>query len=389
MTVAGTADGVKSATAFIAKPAAGVQEPAAYEGTMYVTYQAPVVRNGKTIGFAGTANTLAGVDATISKTKLLKTGYAFAVSGKGVFVSSPDKKNNGKLSLAKLADQKGNPELKQVADSIAAGKDGQLETKDPFTGKDIVLTWSQIDSAGWSFLTAVPVSEVLAPVAGLKKALFVIGLVMLLLVTLAIVFVANLLTKPIRTVTDAAERLADGDVDVDVEVHSKDEVGRLAASFGRTVEYLREKATAAEAVADGDLTVSVTPRSEKDLLGNAFQRLVSDLRTIVGQVSSTASGVTDVLARRWPTPPTRPAARSRRSRPRSARSPRAPTSRSRRSRSSARRPPAPPRRPATAPSAPTRPPRPPSRPRASPPRASSPPTRRPPPCAAWPSPPRA
>ncbi len=292
VTVAGTADGVKSATAFIAKPAAGVQEPAAYEGTMYVTYQAPVVRNGKTIGFAGTANTLAGVDATISKTKLLKTGYAFAVSGKGVFVSSPDKKNNGKLSLAKLADQKGNPELKQVADSIAAGKDGQLETKDPFTGKDIVLTWSQIDSAGWSFLTAVPVSEVLAPVAGLKKALFGIGLVMLLLVTLAIVFVANLLTKPIRTVTDAAERLADGDVDVNVEVHSKDEVGRLAASFGRTVEYLREKATAAEAIADGDLTVSVTPRSEKDLLGNAFQRLVSDLRTIVGQVSSTASGVT-------------------------------------------------------------------------------------------------
>ena len=291
--VAGTADGVKSATAYVAKPDAGVQEPAAYEGTMYVTYQAPVTRNGKVIGFAGTANTLAGVDATISKTKLLKTGYAFAVSGKGVFVSSPDKKNNGKLSLAKLAEQKNNPELKQVADSIAAGKDGQIETKDPFTGKDIVLTWSKIDSAGWSFLTAVPVSEVLAPVNSMKTALFVIGLVMLLLVTVAIVFVANLLTKPIRTVTDAAERLADGDVDVDVDIKSNDEVGRLAASFGRTVDYLREKATAAEAVADGDLTVSVTPRSEKDLLGNAFQRLVGDLREIVGRVSTTATGVTD------------------------------------------------------------------------------------------------
>ena len=99
-----------------------------------------------------------------SSIKLLDSGYAFAVSGKGVFVSSPDKKNNGKLSLAKLADQKSNPELKLVADSIAAGKDGQIETEDPFTGKDIVLSWSKIDSAGWSFLTAVPVSEVLAPV---------------------------------------------------------------------------------------------------------------------------------------------------------------------------------------------------------------------------------
>jgi methyl-accepting chemotaxis protein len=291
--VAGTADGAKSAAAYIADPKPGVQEPAAYEGTMYVTYQANVTRNGKVVGFAGTANTLAGVDATVSKIKLLKSGYAFAVSGKGVFVSSPDKKNNGKLSLAKLAEQKDNPELKQVADAIAAGKDGQLETKDPFTGKEIVLTWSKIDSAGWSFLTAVPVSEVLAPVKGLRNSLILIGLIMLLLVTAAIVFVANLLTKPIRVVTDAAERLADGDVDVTVDVSTHDEVGRLATAVGRLVEYLREKATIAESVADGDLTVTVVPRSDKDLLGTAFQRLVSDLRTIVGQVSTTANGVTE------------------------------------------------------------------------------------------------
>ena len=104
------------------KPMSGVQEPAAYEGTMYVTYQVPVERGGKVVGFAGTANTLAGLDGQISKTKLLDSGYAFAVSAKGVFVASPDKKNNGKLSLASLAKEKNNPELTQVAESIAAGK---------------------------------------------------------------------------------------------------------------------------------------------------------------------------------------------------------------------------------------------------------------------------
>ena len=97
---AATADNAKGAAAYVKKPMTGVQEPAAYEGTMYVTYQVPVERGGKVIGFAGTANTLAGLDAQISKTKLLKTGYAFAVSAKGVFVASPDKKNNGKQSLA-------------------------------------------------------------------------------------------------------------------------------------------------------------------------------------------------------------------------------------------------------------------------------------------------
>jgi methyl-accepting chemotaxis protein len=286
-------DGLKGVQAFVDKPVTGVLEPAAYEGSMYITNQSAVKRGGKVVGYAGTAYTLAAVDAGVSQMKVLKSGYVLAVSSKGVFLSSPDKKNNGKVSLAQLAEQKNNPELKQVADSVAAGKSGQLETKDPFTGKDVVLTWSKIPTSGWSFITSAPVAEALAPVKSLEKALFAIGLIALLLVSGVILFVANLLTKPIRKVTDAAERLSEGDVDVKIDVDSKDEVGRLAASFRQTVDYLRDKATAAEAVAAGDLTVSVEPRSDKDLLGHAFNKLVVDLRDIVGRVSSTATGVTE------------------------------------------------------------------------------------------------
>jgi methyl-accepting chemotaxis protein len=291
--VTASPDGLKGAQGFVEKPVTGVLEPSAYQGTIYITNQAAVKRGGQVVGYAGSAYTLAAVDAGVSKMKILKTGYVIAVSSKGVFLSSPDKKNNGKLSLGKLAEQKNNPELKQVADSIAAGKSGQIETKDPFTGKDVVMTWSKIPTSGWSFITSVPVAEVLAPVKSLEKALFAIGLIVLLLVSGVILFVANLLTKPIRKVTDAAERLAEGDVDVEIDVHSNDEVGRLAASFRQTVDYLREKATAADAVAGGDLTVSVAPRSDKDLLGHSFSKLVTDLRDIVGRVSSTASGVTE------------------------------------------------------------------------------------------------
>ena len=156
----------------------GVQEPAAYEGTMYVTYQAAVERGGKVIGYAGTANTLAGVDAQISKIKLLDSAATRSPSRPRAS-SSPARTRRTTASSASPSSpsSKNNPELKQVADSIAAGKDGQIETKDPFTGKDIVLTWSKIDSAGWSFLTAVPVSEVLAPVNSMRTTLLIIGLV--------------------------------------------------------------------------------------------------------------------------------------------------------------------------------------------------------------------
>ena len=71
-------------------------------------------------------------------------------------------------------------------------------------------------------------SEVLAPVNAMRTTLLIIGLLMLVLVSVVILLVANKLTKPIRTVTEAAERVAEGDVDVKVDIESNDEVGRLA-----------------------------------------------------------------------------------------------------------------------------------------------------------------
>jgi methyl-accepting chemotaxis protein len=290
--VATSATGAKEAAAAEAG-ATGVNEPTLYQGTWYVATSQKIMRGGKVVGVAGTASTLSAVDKSISSTHLLKTGYAFAVSKKGILLASPQKAKNGKVSIAQLADQTHSPSLKRVADSIANGRSGQLETTDPFTGKKIVLSWARVGSAGWTYLTAAPVSEVLAPVNSLRTTLLIVGLILFGLVSLSILWVATRLTKPIQIITDAAERLADGDVDINVDIKSNDEVGRLGASFQRTIEYLREKADVAEKVAGGDLTVDVTPRSERDLLGNAFTKLVADLRGIVSRVAATANGVSD------------------------------------------------------------------------------------------------
>jgi methyl-accepting chemotaxis protein len=275
----------------IADPRAMAAEPMLYEGDPKGTFYAPVRRNGRSIGYVLTGGPLKSVFAAVNKVKVLGSGYALAVSAKGTLVAGPQAKLNGKASLAKLAQTKHNPDLAKVAAAIAAGKGGQLETKDPFSGKHVVLTWSPVTVAGWSVITSVPVGEVLAPVHALRNQMIAIALIMIVLIALVIFWVATRLTKPIAAVTEAAERVAEGDVDVELHVTTDDEVGRLAASFEKTIAYLRENAEVAHAVAEGDLTVDVRPRSERDLLGNAFQKLVGDLRDIVGRVGGTAGEV--------------------------------------------------------------------------------------------------
>ena len=62
--------------------------------------------------------------------------------------------------------------------------------------------------------------------------------------------------------TDAAEKIADGDLAVEVRKESDDEFGRLAEAFQGSVSYLHEMADAAERVAEGNLTVEIKPRSD-------------------------------------------------------------------------------------------------------------------------------
>jgi methyl-accepting chemotaxis protein len=84
---------------------------------------------------------------------------------------------------------------------------------------------------------------------------------------------------PLRDLTTVAERITAGDLSISVSAAARgDEVGALARAFERMTQSLRTMAGAAEQIAAGDLRSTVTPQSPNDVLGNAFVRMVQNLR---------------------------------------------------------------------------------------------------------------
>ncbi|MCF8018900.1 MAG: MCP four helix bundle domain-containing protein [Vallitaleaceae bacterium] len=73
-------------------------------------------------------------------------------------------------------------------------------------------------------------------------------------------FISNIIKKPINKMVIAAKRIADGDLDVDIQVESKDEIGILAGAFLRMTNNINEVMTninsASEQVASGSRQVS-------------------------------------------------------------------------------------------------------------------------------------
>jgi methyl-accepting chemotaxis protein len=127
--------------------------------------------------------------------------------------------------------------------------------------------------------------------AGARRSTIMLGALALLAALGFAVGLSRHLGRRLRAVTAAAEALAQGDVDHELSVGGHDEVGRTAGALASMVEHLRSLAGAADRVAAGDLSVDVQPRSERDRLGAAFGGLVAELRTAVTQMARSATSV--------------------------------------------------------------------------------------------------
>lgn len=130
-----------------------------------------------------------------------------------------------------------------------------------------------------------------------------------ILIALMILLIAKSISKPLRRLTAVTNELAAGHLDVSIDVHSRDEVGRLAASMGLLVTRLREyiayideTSRLLDQIGHGDLDLNFQNSYDGDfaaiknsLVGTAamLSRMLTELRGVSDKVASNAAQVSD------------------------------------------------------------------------------------------------
>ncbi len=190
-------------------------------------------------------------------------------------------------------------------DSVATrksfqGESGQEVITD-YTGGQVLSSYGpvQVYDTTWALMSEIDEAEVKAPANAIRNLIFATAGIAAVGVAVLGFFVATSIANPILTITEKAEHLADGDVamgDMDEREmkainQREDELGEIGRAFNRLIAYLQEMAGAAERIAEGDLTAEVQPRSVKDVLGNAFQQMIANLRELIGQMTDGANAV--------------------------------------------------------------------------------------------------
>ncbi len=141
-----------------------------------------------------------------------------------------------------------------------------------------------IDGEHWGgFRIGFSLENVNAQLATITRRIIFAAILLLF----GVVFVAYIMTRPMRLVaemSEVADSLVRGDISAKIDIVRSDEVGVLADSFRNIINYNKEMAFAVERMAKGDLTATVAPKSEVDVIGLAFQKMLKNLNEMMNEV---------------------------------------------------------------------------------------------------------
>jgi methyl-accepting chemotaxis protein len=261
-------------------------------GKMIIGVFVPIVDDqGKVIATASCSVTTDTISQMLGEAWIGETGEAYLINSTGVALSpsryTEDLKAKGII--------KNQFELEMKVDSdgarqALAGNAG-ISTYTNYRGQTVVGAYAPIKNLNWSILVEQQVSETYQGITQLRTYILLIVIIVAIVIAGLSIFIARAITKPIEALADASRSLAQGDIDVKIDIDTKDEIGDMAGAFRQIVSYQKAMAGVANQLARGDLSTTVTPISERDVLGHSFAQMVAALRKLIDEVSKNASGL--------------------------------------------------------------------------------------------------
>ncbi|MBP2643691.1 MAG: diguanylate cyclase with and Cache sensor [Firmicutes bacterium] len=203
-------------------------------GTQVVAIAEPIKNDdGTLLGMTIVNIELRTLLERLANAKIGSAGYVYVVNQAGKVIIHPDP------NLASVAE-----DLSQVAPVLAAinGVTGSVEYK--YGSQKILAGYSYIPALKWGIVAQQPLVDAMLEGARTRIneiiAMFAAGIIALLF---GLTF-AGTLSKQLREITMATNRIAQGDFTIQLEVLSPDEFGQLITNFNNMTEQLlkREKA---------------------------------------------------------------------------------------------------------------------------------------------------
>ncbi|ETA68716.1 methyl-accepting chemotaxis protein [Methanolobus tindarius DSM 2278] len=236
----------------------------------YLTAYEPIKDNsGKTIGilYVGVLEEpfLEKMKEQMSAITVGKTGYIYIMDTEGTLIMHPD--NEGE-SLYQY----------DFAKEMIESKDGYITYQ--WNGREKVMAYTYYEPRGWIIASGSYLDEFTEGTKAIRNTMLAAILIIIVVGSLAAWKFAKTITEPLDKMMDAAGRISEGDLTVNIEGNSGDEIGRLSAAINQMAYGLRDL------VQEIDLSVNKVTSNSNNMLSSSVE-----MESVANQISLTISEI--------------------------------------------------------------------------------------------------
>jgi methyl-accepting chemotaxis protein len=267
-------------------------------GKMVVSVVSPVFSNNGIIGVFGIDLSLDQLNEVMSNAKIGKTGYYIFLSKNGTIIYSPAQD----YILKSVNDL---PVSENAKKMISEGKTGNVQ----YTSGGVSLHGyvADIGDTSWKAVSSMPDKEYGEMYQGLKVLLTTIIIIIMILICVIVFISSNSIVRPLRKLATAADKIAEGNLEVDLDIKTSDETSLVADSFNRTVlrlkdyiAYINEISDLLAQIGNGDLNIVFNQAYDGDFAivkealldtSNMLNNTLSEFNVSADQVASGSNQV--------------------------------------------------------------------------------------------------
>lgn len=266
-------------------------------GIKMVTYSVPIMFNNEFKGVITADINITNFEKVYTENKTYPSRYVTILNeNDNVVYDSEDVANVGANINEFIAEKyltkiKKNMEGTDTFEIVVKRSDGVKET--------CYYSPIIVDNIKWWALTALENRD---KNEALYKTLFLLGVltVIALVVIISVMFyLLKKMLKPIDSVVQAAQSIADGNLDIEIEVMSNDEIGQLSKAFQYTVSALQriiaDETYLLEEMANGNFNIRT--KAEEYYIGGyapilkSLRKINRGLSAALGQINESSSQV--------------------------------------------------------------------------------------------------
>lgn len=239
--------------------------------------------SGKVIGVVAMDMSLDKITEMVDKAGKDSKGYFIIVDDSGTIIADP---SNGDNNFKNVTEVYGD----ELSNLILSGADFNEAKVD---NKAYLIKTVKSEKTNWRYVALLDKGDILSPITNLIRLEMIIITIVSLIAILFGIITSLKISKPIKEVSEAANKIAGGDFNVQLQTKASGEVGELIDSFKRIgvtlveyKDYIQEIAYILNHIAQGNLCFEL----KQEYIGE-FSKIKDSLFNISDNLSLTIENV--------------------------------------------------------------------------------------------------